>query len=224
MPIQLIDDAANILFLCGFLFRDILLLRTLSTTGYLTVLPYYYLQPEPLWTPIVWTLLFIAINAYHIRRLLRDRRPLGLEGEELALYELVSDDIRPAEFRKLLAAGQWRDVPAGTALVEAGGRLDEAGVLLSGGAVAKKGDRHLANFEPGDLVGAASLLHLENTAPADIHFDSDSRMLCWKAKALEQILASDGELRAAFQSLMAKELAARVRHLVELVPASVSPA
>lgn len=90
MPIQLIDDAANILFLCGFLFRDILLLRTLSTTGYLTVLPYYYLQPEPLWTPIVWTLLFIAINAYHIRRLLRDRRPLGLEGEELALYELVS--------------------------------------------------------------------------------------------------------------------------------------
>ena len=175
MDINYIDSAANVLFLAAFLFRDILALRALSTTGYLTVLPYYYLQPDPLWTPIAWTVVFIGINGYQIWHLILERRPVGLDGDGRTLFDLMSDDLSAAEVRKLLAAGHWRDVAAGTAWANAGALPEEACVILSGGAVAKKGDRHVSAFEPGSLVGALTTLGFVNVSPVDIHFDSDSR-------------------------------------------------
>jgi hypothetical protein len=219
MDINLIDDVANILFLGAFLFRDILALRVLSTTGYLTVLPYYYLQPEPLWTPILWTLLFISINGFQIWRLMMERRPIGFDGEQLALYNLLRDDFSAADVRKLLAAGHWRDVPAGTTYVVTGDRPDEACLVLLGGAVAKKGDRHVASFERGDLVASATALGLVPVSPIDIYFDSDSRVLAWSPEVLKRILAANGNLQSSFQSRMTREMAGRLQHIISLVPA-----
>jgi len=219
MDINLIDSAANILFLGAFLFRDILALRVLSTTGYLTVLPYYYLQPDPLWTPIAWTVLFIGINGYQIWRLILDRRPVGLEGDGRALFDLLQGDFSAAEVRELLVAGHWRDVPAGTTWASAGAQAEEACVILSGGAVAKKGDRHVSAFEPGSLVGTVTTLGFIRVSPIDIHFDSDSRVLAWSHAELEQVLKQNAPLRSAFQSRMTREMAGRMEHLVDLLPA-----
>ncbi len=57
-------NVANVLYLASYSVRDILWLRILSVTGGLCLLPYYYLQPAPLMTPIYWNILFLAINAY----------------------------------------------------------------------------------------------------------------------------------------------------------------
>jgi hypothetical protein len=51
MQLEAFDDAANFVFVAAYLVKDILWLRILSIVGSLVVLPYYLLQPEPLWTP-----------------------------------------------------------------------------------------------------------------------------------------------------------------------------
>jgi hypothetical protein len=57
--------------------------------GAFCLLPYFYLQPEPLMTPMYWNLVFTALNLSWIVRLLLERRPVKLSEEEKQLCELV---------------------------------------------------------------------------------------------------------------------------------------
>jgi hypothetical protein len=63
MNLTIIDDVANVIFIGAYWVEDILLLRLISIVGSLVVIPYYLLQAEPLWTPMMWSCVFIVIHA-----------------------------------------------------------------------------------------------------------------------------------------------------------------
>src|SRR3546814_1855609 len=79
--------------------RDILWLRILAVVATACLIPYFYIQPEPLMTPIYWNLVFAALNIYWICRLLLERRPVKLSAEEQRLCELVFRTMTPREMR-----------------------------------------------------------------------------------------------------------------------------
>ena len=68
-------NVSNIVFLVAFSTRDVLMLRILAFVGEGLILPYYYLQTEKLWQPILWSLAFLAINAVRIVAAVLERRP-----------------------------------------------------------------------------------------------------------------------------------------------------
>ena len=80
-------NGANILYLASYFVRDILVLRTLTVVGAAALIPYFWLQPDPLMGPVYWNLLFIAINLYRICRRNRQERtarlPLPCEGHQV---------------------------------------------------------------------------------------------------------------------------------------------
>ena len=53
--------AANILLLVAYSVRDILWLRLFAVAASLISLPYFILQPEPLWEPIIWSSVFAGL-------------------------------------------------------------------------------------------------------------------------------------------------------------------
>lgn len=59
-------SVANVFYLMSYSVRDILWLRILTVVGGTLLLPYYYLQTEPLWAPFGWNLVFLAINVFWI--------------------------------------------------------------------------------------------------------------------------------------------------------------
>ena len=65
------------------------------------------MQSIPLWTPTGWTALFMAINLYHITRILLERRPVKFSPDEQRLYDLAFRNFEPRDSRKLLKAGNW---------------------------------------------------------------------------------------------------------------------
>ncbi len=83
--LEILIHVANVLYLLAFLVRDILWLRILTVAASFFLLPYFYLQPSPLMTPIYWNLAFTSLNAYWIVRLCLERRPIQLSEEELRL-------------------------------------------------------------------------------------------------------------------------------------------
>ena len=77
--------------------RDILWLQVLTVLASFTLIAYFYFQPELLMTPIYWNIVFTALNAYWIVRLLLRRRPIGLTPDEQALCDLVFGTMTPRE-------------------------------------------------------------------------------------------------------------------------------
>ena len=69
---------ANALLLLGYSMSDVLWLRLLGAASALISIPYFAMQPAPMWLPIGWNVAFIAINLFHSWRLVLRRRTLKL--------------------------------------------------------------------------------------------------------------------------------------------------
>ena len=68
-------NAANILFVLTYFTTDMLRLRLLSVVATACVLVYFYSQPEPLMTVVAWNLVFLVLNIAQLAQMLRSRWP-----------------------------------------------------------------------------------------------------------------------------------------------------
>ena len=55
-------NLSSVLTLISFTVRSILLLRLLAIGAQITFIPYCLMQSPPLWEPVAWTSLFLAVN------------------------------------------------------------------------------------------------------------------------------------------------------------------
>ena len=58
LGLDVLVNTANIFYLLSYSVKDIFWLRILTVVAALFLLPYYYMQSTPLWTPIGWNLFF----------------------------------------------------------------------------------------------------------------------------------------------------------------------
>ena len=84
--INLLGHLANLLYIVGYLVKDILGLRLLIASGLVIEIIYsYYISEIPLWTNIIWCFLYIAVNGWQIVFLLLERRTIMLNEEDINL-------------------------------------------------------------------------------------------------------------------------------------------
>ena len=155
--LDMLIHAANVLYLLAFLVRDILWLRALTVAASCFLLPYFYLQPSPLMTPIYWNLAFTGLNIYWIVRLLLERRPIKLNEEERRLCELVFRTMTPREMMKILRLGTWRTAQVDDCLVNRGHALDHLMVIYSGKACVEVEGKYVTELQPGQFIGGISV-------------------------------------------------------------------
>ena len=55
-------DLSSLFTVASFSVRGMLPLRALAIASQIVAIPYFLLQPTPLWTPVGWTGLFLLIN------------------------------------------------------------------------------------------------------------------------------------------------------------------
>lgn len=71
---QALVHVANVLYLVSYLVKDVLWLHVLTVVAGLVSMPYFGLRADPLWAPVAWNVVFVAINTYQIHLLWRERR------------------------------------------------------------------------------------------------------------------------------------------------------
>jgi hypothetical protein len=86
-------NLSNIVVLVAFSARDVLKLRILAIVGEGLTLPYYYLQHEKLWPPIVWGAAFMIVNGIRVVAIALERRPVVLSDREERLYRIAFSSI-----------------------------------------------------------------------------------------------------------------------------------
>jgi hypothetical protein len=174
---------ANLFYLASYSVREILWLRVLSLAGAALLIPFYALQGPPLLPALVWDVIFIAINAYWIARLIVERRPVWLSADEARLRILSFPTLTPIEARKLFSTGRWESISAGISLLE----HDRAGMRLSviarGRAEVVHNNVRVAELSDGQFVGAIVLR--SHAAELEVLSLTESLIICWPCEALE---------------------------------------
>ena len=65
---EVLINAANVLYLIAYFVRDMRRLRAFTIVAAGLLAAYFYLLPEPVMTAVVWNLLFGALNAIQLLR------------------------------------------------------------------------------------------------------------------------------------------------------------
>ncbi|MGB5769405.1 MAG: hypothetical protein WBM32_05980, partial [Crocosphaera sp.] len=207
-------NLSSILTLLSFTVRDILFLRLLAIGAQLTFIPYCLMQSPPLWTPVIWNVLFLMVNIVNLIILLLERRPVKFSSDEEKLYKLAFNSLTPREFLKLLACGEWREGKAEEILILPRTISPRVSILCQGEAVATLEGKELSKIPEGKLLGVSSIF-AGSPMPIGIKFITVSRYISWPIEPLQKNLDKQPELRAKLRSIVSQDLAKSVNFLEE---------
>jgi hypothetical protein len=206
---------SNILLLVSYSVRDILWLRWFAVGAALINIPYFLLQGTVLWPPVLWALVFTAINLFQIARIYLERRPVVLSEDERKLYEFGFQSLRPREFVALALIGEWKSAAPGERLVKEGEPVPGVCISITGSAdVRKQGDR-IGTLGPGHIIGTALAL-TGAPSPVEIVFSEPARYMRWSLADLRSFMDKRPELRVTLQQLVNRDLAGKLEKLLSL--------
>ncbi|MCZ6729714.1 MAG: cyclic nucleotide-binding domain-containing protein [SAR324 cluster bacterium] len=201
--------AANVLYLFSYLVRDILWLRILTVVAASTLIPFFYFRPEPLLAPIYWNLLFTALNIYWIVRLILERRPVHLTGNDLRLYQLVFRCLTPREMLKLLKLGTWEEARPEECFITQGDQLERLMVICSGRASVVTDGKTVDELGAGQFIGGISFI-TEHSAPADVIALEHTWYMSWPKTVLKDFLQQTPDLNSAMRMTLGYDLSQRL--------------
>jgi len=205
-------DISSLLTVASFSVKGMLPLRSLAVASQIIAIPYFLLQPEPLWTPVGWTCLFLAINLYHITRILLERRPAKLSSDEQRLFELTFSTFAPRDFLKLVKLGEWKIAEQGEKFLVQGERIAQIAVPVVGHATANTENDKTLRMEPGELIGAG--ISLTNQPSAfDAEFAENTRYMCWQVTDINKFMDNNPQLALQFNSIVNRYLVAQINKL-----------
>jgi Popeye-like protein len=214
MHLNVIDDLANLIFIGAYWVKDILWLRLLSIVGSLVVIPFYLLQTEPLWTPMMWSCVFISIHATRTWGIVKERRPVAFTGDEQLLYDKTFGVLSPQQFKRLLAIGEWQDLDRGHVLHSTGDPPDSLEAVVRGELEARRDGRVLGHAHPGDLAGLASVL---GGSPElfDTTVTQSARVMRWRVADLKELARADESLTSALRKIAGAAIAEKLIRFVQ---------
>ncbi len=214
MSPDLFIHAANILLLVAYSVRDVLWLRLFALANAFVAMPYFLLQPKPLWSALAWNVVFAGINAYQSWRLFLERRPIQLTPEEETVRRLAFQDLPPRKVLQVLELGSWTTSKPGDRLLAQGQLPDSISLIVAGRVQLKTDGNVVGELGPGDIAGSAAIL-TGAAATVDAVALESVRSMRWEVKTLDTYLSAHPETRVVLQQHLARDLASKLRRLTQ---------
>ena len=194
----------------SFLVKDILWLRLMSVLASLFSVFYnYVIPPDPMWIPIGWNFVFVAVNLYHIAIIFYEKRPVKMDDKDTELYETLFKDMSPVEYLKISKAAQWNTYKSGHHITKEGSLVHNLILIYNGTVdVAVKG-RKVAELRDGQFVGEMSFL-TEKPATATCVVKHPCECLVWKQKEFKELLKRNPSLYFTLQSLLSAQVSSNL--------------
>jgi CRP-like cAMP-binding protein len=151
-PDVLLRHVAFVLLIAALAMPSLFLIRVFAlASGLVSALLAGFVTADAV--GLFWSILLVAVVA--IQLVLHWQRGSGrpLLPEERLFHEKVVPSLSPAQTRRLLAAGQWRDVAAGTVLTREGEITPELCFVARGTVDVLVDGERVAEVRPGSLIG-----------------------------------------------------------------------
>ena len=117
----------------SFLVKDILWLRLVSILASLFSVFYNWVIPvAPMWIPIGWNFVFVALNLYHIAIIVYEKRPVQMSPKHRELYETMFKDLTPVEFLKITKIADWTHFKSGEVITQQKHKVPDLNLIYNG--------------------------------------------------------------------------------------------
>lgn len=151
----------------AYVSQDALMLRGFAVGGVSCAVIFQYYREKPLWLPIRWNALFLAINLGMIAVLLSDEADaLNIPPDQKMVYEAVfrGRGMTPTDFVRLMRVSERQVVQPGSVLVSSDKESSHL-YLLQGGrmTVRDKKGKIVDELLQGQFAGALSFLAFEQS-------------------------------------------------------------
>ncbi|QEG36550.1 cyclic nucleotide-binding domain-containing protein [Bythopirellula goksoeyrii] len=201
----------NILYLVAYSVRDVLWLRILMVAAMFCLLPYYFCcSATPLYEPIAWQSIFIAVNLFQIGLLILERRPVFLGEEELRLYRTIFRSLQPREFTKLLSVAEWKKAREGEVLMQQDQPVSELLLIANGRGRIEVDGRSVAEVVSHQFVGEMGFL-TEQVASARVVTVLPTEYLSWPVEKLRTLFENSPQLHMKVQGILGADVVDKLR-------------
>lgn len=190
----------------SYAFRNVNWLRVLAIAS--SLLAIYYsagVSREPLWIPILWNALFIAVNVFQLFLTRWRLRSVMLDPLENFLSKTVLRNFPPAEVKSFAAIASEGELPAGQQLIREGMNLHHLFCIVQGKVDILAHGKKIAELSAGYFVGEMSLL-TRSTTRADVIASTNLKLLVWPHEAIEKWVDSDATRLALLQTAMGSQV------------------
>jgi len=201
---------AYVVIAVSYYLTSIFWLRVFAVIGLALEVVYFVLVSSDLYTGIAWSVIFIAINAYQLFWLLRDRLRLRLPQEEKSVLRRVLTGLDDVQISRLLDASQWRELSAGAHLMRESQEVNELYFLFSGRFGVDVGGKTVAHLESGSFAGEVAFL-TGHPATASVIVEQPSRVLAISRARLIKLCKSDNQVAGVIHQLLGRDLANKLR-------------
>ena len=190
----------------SFLVKDILYLRFLSILASLFSVFYnFYIPVEPMWLPIGWNFVFVALNLYHIAVIIYEKRPVQMSPKHKELYETMFNDMTPVEFLKITKIADWTHFKSGEIITQQTHKVPDLNLIYNGTVDVAVDGKKVAELKDGQFIGEMSFL-TEKPATATCIVKHDSEVLVWKQEQFKELLKRNPSLYFTIQSLLSDQV------------------
>ena len=155
---EVCGHASFLLVFFSYAVDDYLLLRFIAVAGSISVIIVSYFHPlgRPLWFPLRYNLMFIAVNSYRIWKVWFDQyRAENLGREHLRYHRVYFHNLELVDFAKLVRLGVVETFEPGEAVLHRG-EWNEYLWLVLNGELSVMLDGHLTDiFREGNFISEA---------------------------------------------------------------------
>jgi len=199
-----------VLIAVSYWLTDMFWLRLMAIVGLSLEILYFLFSGGDLRTGIGWDLVFIAINAYQLHRLVQDRLSLRLPEADRDVLRSVLTGLDDAQIARLLVAGRFSDIAEGTILAEENKSLDKLFFICAGHVRVTIAAREVAHLEKGNFVGEVAFL-TEKPATATVVAEDSVRVLVFERADLSRFFRNEAEVAGLIYQLLGRELANKIK-------------
>lgn len=195
------------LMLCALLARDVLWLRIFLAVGQANLSLYSYFRGID--SIAAWNALFVVINSAWIARILHERRAVQLPAELAELHRRYFVALSAGELLRVWGWGE-RCTLSDAVLTRHGEPVPALYFLLRGVVVVRQGGHEVTRLGAGDFVAEMGLL-TGAAASADAQTAGAAELMRWPAARLQQVRARDPALWSKIQSVLGRDLVAKIQ-------------
>ena len=186
--------------------RNVTWLRVVAIFASAATVAYGFLAAStPPWIPIIWNVLFIAMNVGQLALTRWRSRAVSLDPMETFLSKTVLANFPPAEAKSFAGLAKVGELTAGSQLIAAGTELKFLFCVLEGKLDVFAGGQKRAEMSAGFFVGEMSLL-TRGLTRADVVASTNVKLLVWPHEEIENWVNSDTARLAHLQTALSTQV------------------
>jgi hypothetical protein len=205
--IEILANVFNLIYVVGFITRNILWLRILMITAASLEITFFILfDDENLFYNIFWCSIWIAINLFQLLILIKDKLKYTLNNEELAMYNKTFNALSKINFKKLLLSGNITTFGKDEEIIRNNSSFSNLVYVIDGSVSVIKNNKKVVQLSSDSFLGELSFITNKKTN-ADVVSDGDVKCIVWSKENLAGLFAKNNEIEAAVKLIINNDLA-----------------